>query len=714
MKRAFITAVSAITPIGETHEEITAYFQKARENSVECTYFPLPVDSPLVKPVIIPNIASRSDLPKTHRLALHAADKLLEKIGVAPDALVFGSTTGGIDCTESIIKNKCGGSSPDHSIFSISEHLGRHVGCTGPHIAVSTACSSGSLVFKIALEMIRKSEADRILVGAADTLCRLTYHGFNALQLLSKKGSFPLDAYRDGLILGEGVALFMVEAADTPPLNTVCELIGVGLSCDAYHAASPDPEGDGALRSMKNSLRDAGINYSDIDYINLHGTATVENDKAELKAVRSLFSSQIPLFSSVKGGTGHTLAASGAIEAYISTICLSEGLIPPNAGFTHEDPEIGLSPVTGLAYREISTVLSNSFGFGGNNASLLVSTDYNSKRSFNLDKIVLNVVDYNCLTGAGNLTATLDAVAKSGSCAGLVDIASNVVGLDPRAVRRQKRLPLITLSVASSITAGSSVSAINSVYLGTSWGPMSETFDFYTRLFASNETFGSAIDFIGSVHNAPAAQLALMCKAKSANVTLTGGSTSFYQALFSASLLSENNETALLGAADQYHETLLPIVDPRFNGVQNGCDGGALLLVNASTNKQGLSIQPVFYSVNTHSAVDELIDIINDRHDMYGVVWYSTVECLITDKSSDDQYRRFISEFNRYRHLLDGISITGRFDSSSSIIAVLACEQVLNGSIVVNGIEYSSRKTEPALIVEFGDMIYAYEISGKE
>ena len=170
--------------------------------------------------------------------------------------------------------------------------------------------------------------------------------------------------------VAEGAALLLL-AADEPD-QALAEILGAGMSCDAYHPAAPHPQGEGALAAMQAALSDAGLTPADIDYVNLHGTGTRDNDQAEARALAALFGSKMPRLSSIKGASGHSLAAAGAIEAVVSAISISEGLIPANTGCRHPDPGLKLDPVLQPIQKKVDTVLSNSFGFGGNNASLVL------------------------------------------------------------------------------------------------------------------------------------------------------------------------------------------------------------------------------------------------------------------------------------------------------------------------------------------------------
>ena len=201
-------------------------------------------------------------------------------------------------------------------------------------------------------------------------MCLTTLYGFNSLQLLSTQACRPFDVARDGISIGEAAAFALLERASQHPAADDLLLLGIGESSDAYHMSSPHPEGLGARIAMEQALETAGLTPDDIDYINLHGTATPSNDAAEGKAVRAVFGSATPC-SSTKGATGHTLGAAGGVEAVISLLALRHGLMPGGLNTTQLDPEAGLNYLLDNREQPVRRVISNSFGFGGTNCSLI-------------------------------------------------------------------------------------------------------------------------------------------------------------------------------------------------------------------------------------------------------------------------------------------------------------------------------------------------------
>ncbi|MGI9026981.1 MAG: beta-ketoacyl-[acyl-carrier-protein] synthase family protein [Burkholderiaceae bacterium] len=265
-----------------------------------------------------------------------------------------------------------------HNTYSVADFVSKWFGLRGPAVAVSAACASSAKVFGNAARMLASGRIDAAIVGGVDTLCLTTLYGFRSLELVSSKPAQPYGVDRDGLSIGEAAAFALLERCDDRATNRsegyesagAPLLVGVGESSDAHHMSSPHPEGLGARLAMEAALRSASLAPHDIDYINLHGTATRNNDAAEDKAVFGLFGRDVPL-SSTKGATGHTLGAAGGVEAVISLIALREGLIPGGLNTTTVDPSLQSDYRIANSRGDLRRVLSNSFGFGGANCSLL-------------------------------------------------------------------------------------------------------------------------------------------------------------------------------------------------------------------------------------------------------------------------------------------------------------------------------------------------------
>ncbi len=313
-----------------------------------------------------------------------AVEEAMLRYGRERIGLFLGTSTSGILQTELAYRDRdAQGALPagfhyanTHNTFSLAAYVRARFGLRGPVSITSSACSSSAKVFGTAQRMIAAGLVDCALVGGVDSLCLTTLYGFNSLELLSSAPCRPFDAARSGLSLGEAAAFALLERAPTQTTADAALLLGVGESSDAYHMSSPHPDGLGARLAMEQALRQAGLRPEDIDYINLHGTATPSNDAAEGRAVGALFGAGVAC-SSTKGAIGHTLGAAGGIEAVLSLLALREGLLPGSPGTAALDPAIAevapldylLSPRAGEPRR----VLSNSFGFGGTNCSLVLA-----------------------------------------------------------------------------------------------------------------------------------------------------------------------------------------------------------------------------------------------------------------------------------------------------------------------------------------------------
>jgi 3-oxoacyl-[acyl-carrier-protein] synthase-1 len=258
-----------------------------------------------------------------------------------------------------------------HNSFSVVDYLRRRCRLEGPAVAVSCACASSAKVFGSARRMIEAGLIDAALVGGVDSLCLTTLYGFHSLQLSSPTPCRPFDVARDGISIGEAAAFALLERAPADLDGDSVLLLGIGESSDAYHMSAPHPEGLGARRAMLAALAAAALEPGDIDYINLHGTGTPSNDRSESQAVTSVFGPTTPC-SSTKGATGHTLGAAGALEAVISALALKNDLMPGGVHTNKIDPTLTAHYIRDNRRAPVARVLSNSFGFGGTNCSLIL------------------------------------------------------------------------------------------------------------------------------------------------------------------------------------------------------------------------------------------------------------------------------------------------------------------------------------------------------
>ncbi len=310
---------------------------------------------------------------------VEAVARSAARFGPRRIGVFLGTSTSGILETEIAYRHRdpVSGALPaefnyagSHNCYSVAAFTRQVLGLEGPAAVISTACSSSAKVFGTAQRMMAAGVIDAAVVGGVDSLCLTTLYGFHSLQLTSRLPCRPFDVARDGISIGEAAAFALLEPVppDEPQLGI--GLFGVGESSDAYHLSSPQPQGQGARVAMQRALKSAAIDPAANDYINLHGTGTVSNDSAESLAVEAVFGSDIAC-SSTKGATGHALGAAGALEAVICALALRHAFIPGGLNLTVLDPACHVRYLAHYCPAIVQYAVSNSFGFGGTNCSLI-------------------------------------------------------------------------------------------------------------------------------------------------------------------------------------------------------------------------------------------------------------------------------------------------------------------------------------------------------
>ena len=328
------------------------------------------------------NLRSRNNALLAHVLhgVRHELDAAISRFGPHRVGVVLGTSTSGMsDGEDALARHTRTGTWPEGFSYDLQElgsparFVARELGVSGPAYVVSTACSSSAKALASAARLLRTGLVDVVLAGGCDTLCRLTVGGFSALESVSDERCNPLSANRKGINLGEGAALFVMSRESGP-----ARLSGWGETSDAHHMSAPDPTGRGAADAMRHALRRAGLDAEAIDYVNLHGTATPHNDAMESLAVADVIGLSTPC-SSTKPLTGHTLGASGAIEAalaWLTVVDNPQGHLPGHVFDGARDPALPAIQIAAPGHalgRAPRHVLSNSFAFGGSNASLVIS-----------------------------------------------------------------------------------------------------------------------------------------------------------------------------------------------------------------------------------------------------------------------------------------------------------------------------------------------------
>lgn len=379
MTRIVITGAGIVSAVGSGLAATEAALRENRDGLGRLTRFTTPRANHL--PV--------GEIPgqgATYILAGEAIGQASRSAGLDPTGetrragLALGTTVGGMPQSEVAFQELANGGEWRHSTTWVRHECGASTaivmsvsGLEGPALTTASACASSAAAIALAADAIRMGLTDTMLAGGADLLCRLTLEGFHALLALDPAGCRPFDRGRAGTSLGEGAAFLVLESEERARrrgATILAELAGYASTCDAHHPTAPHPDGAGVEGALRAAIASAGIEPSDVGYVNAHGTGTVDNDLVEGRALRRVFDGRVPPFSSTKRTFGHTLGASGAIEAVVSLIALRRGFLPGTAGCTEPDPACEAVPL--LAPRDglPRVVLSSSFGFGGVNTVL--------------------------------------------------------------------------------------------------------------------------------------------------------------------------------------------------------------------------------------------------------------------------------------------------------------------------------------------------------
>ena len=342
---------------------------------------------PIRYPVFeVPSFPDDPAMLRTSALGLHAAREALADAGLDREMLrplrvgvCVGTTIGCAMSNETFCRQAHAGVDPGMAPIAVIQRsnpaavIAREFGFSGPCQTVVNACSSGTDAVALAASWIRSGICDAAIAGGADELARITYIGFIALMITDENPCKPFDLHRKGLNLGEGAGMLVLESEALRARRgrkARSFVLGYGSACDAHHLTAPHPDGAGLRRAIAEAFSTAGVSAADVAFVNAHGTGTADNDRVESRVLREMLPG-VP-FLSTKGFTGHTLGAAGAIEAVFTAACLEAGRIPANAGFATPDPDLVVTPVTGVTPFAGTVALSESLAFGGNNSVLVL------------------------------------------------------------------------------------------------------------------------------------------------------------------------------------------------------------------------------------------------------------------------------------------------------------------------------------------------------
>lgn len=506
-----------------------------------------------------------------------------DKVGV-----IMGSCVGGAVSVENFVKN---GENKDDitkmTISPIANHVAAAIGAGGVVSNIANACAAGTISIAYACELIRAGVADAFVVGGSDAFSSVPYSGFLALHALDTNACSPFNK-SSGITLGEGAGALIVESyehAVKRGAKIYCDALGAGISSDAHHITAPRPDGEGQIYAIRKAMENSGVKEEDVDYINAHGTGTRKNDEAEFLSLHTIFDGKNSSLnvSSTKSMVGHCLGAAGAIEAVFAVKALTENKVPPTVGYTAEDLEALKEKAGDIDFtpneakeKQMDCVMSNSFAFGGNNASIIFAKEGKGeiKEEFVKDKVY--VTGIGLVTPVGNGVKNYVEAVNSGKKPEGDSVMSSVtaadyadVGLTVSFYRKLDRFSQLQAISGMQAIKDSGLTVTNEnafdigIIVGTSDGPIATVYNFEEEIARRGNSGGSAFKFPNTVYNAAGGYLSICSGIKGYNVTVTNGAQSGLASLaYAYNVIKEGKESVMLATGtDENCETMTKLYD---------------------------------------------------------------------------------------------------------------------------------------------------------
>ena len=520
--RIAITGIGIVSAIGRNCEETLRALESERSGIGPMRYLhsvhtDLPVGEVPLSNEELKAVLGIGDepMPRTSLLGLMAAREALNMAKASCDAFISGTTVGGMDLTEQHWADYQAGVATEnihlHEAGESTQAIARHLGYFDFIATPSTACSSALNAIMLGANLLRTGRAKCVLAGGAESLSLFHLNGFNTLMILDHAPCRPFDAERNGLNLGEGAGYLVLESEEDAlarGAQILAYIGGYANTCDAYHQTASSENGEGAYLAMCGALSMAGLQPSDIDYVNAHGTATPNNDLSESAALLRLFGERMPRISSTKAFTGHTTSASGGLEAAISVLAMQHGLVPANLRWEHAGDGLIL-PVKHTEHCELRHILCNAFGFGGNESSLVISAD-----------------GIDLSTQANTETALVPSVVIDQS-----DDTNTSAYISPAEARRMTLQTRRIVTAAKRAMQEAHIDRPDAILCATQWGCMLQSMRFLQDMIDSGEQQLKPTPFIQSTHNTIASLIAILTGNHGYNATYSQGTQSLACAL---------------------------------------------------------------------------------------------------------------------------------------------------------------------------------------
>ena len=578
---------------------------------------------------------------RTTALGIKAAGEALADSGIesgsgilSETGVILGSCIAGAACIERYYIKKLNGEEGDIedlkelSASVIAGNVADYYNAGGITANIVNACAAGTLSISLAVDLIRGGKGEIFLAGGCDSFSSLAYAGFHALRALSPSDCSPFN-HSEGITLGEGAGVLVVESyehAVKRGAKIYCDVLSSGVSSDAYHITAPRPDGEGQMSVITRAIRNSGLDFKDIDYVNAHGTGTAKNDESEFLSLKTVFAENKDLsVSSTKSMTGHCLGAAGAIEAVLTVKALTEGKLPPTTGYSEEDLKVLEEKSGGLGFiankpvaKDIRYAMSNSFAFGGNNASIVFAKE---PKNINLSCPKQDLY----VTGIGIVSGTFDEDTNTY----ISDIDSEEFksyGLKSAFLRKLDRLSQLQLLSGlralkdAGITIGKDNEESVGICIGTCDGPMTEIANFQKGIIRDGIEKGSAFAFPNTVYNAAGGYLSIATGIKGYNVTIANGFQSGLQSVCAAAgaILFGYENIMLASGTDECTD-----VDSEIYGDMHFAEGSSMKLGEGSVTcvieKDSSCTERGVKRYAKIAGFSSARDTLGDRHDIFRI-----------------------------------------------------------------------------------------------
>jgi len=646
---------------------------------------------------------------RTALLGIVAAKQAIKDSGIEAKncSLISASTVGGMDRSELYFKDFL--TEAKHKSYIDSHHAGNstemiagQTGIKGLITTISTACSSSLNSIIFGCDLIKSGKAKTVIAGGTDSLSKFTLNGFNTLMIHDRELCRPFDESRRGLNLGEGAAYLVLEeksAAIAAGRKIYALVAGYANANDAHHQTASSGDGKGPFMAMKNAIEMAGIKPKDINYINVHGTGTENNDLTESIALKRLFGEKIPDFSSTKAYTGHTLGAAGAIESAISILALDKSVAFPNINFKSPIKETRLIPVTeAKKLKKAEHILTNSFGFGGNDSSIVFSALKKKTSGANKPKLLENPVFINgsgCVSPQNTLNNNYlhDNILEHDRNFLQIVKPNYRDFIDIKVLRRMSKI--VRMGMVSSATAlqEAAIEIPDAIMTATGMGCQNDTEIFLSSIIDDKEGLLAPTSFIRSTHNTVSGAIALAQQNHSCNLTFVHRTFSFESALLNSMMMLNNNKAKniLLGGFDEITEVSwliktkieffktdpinnLQLFDDKQKGALAGEGSSFFVLSNEENDKSYAKILGVsmFFRPENNEEIKHKVLAFLNQYSMKAKDVDLVIMGFNGDQEFDDIYRNIekdlFAETSRanYKHLC------GEYDTSAAFATWLA------------------------------------------